>query len=94
MKYLHRGSRRQEGDVSAEPVGQVTGLSVEEAQREFTALVESERERALWHLRPSLAVDILRPEADTILDSIARHGTRAVWVRVRGLKRWRLQHTR
>ena len=67
-------------------------MTREEAQRRFRTLVEDQRARALWHLRPSLAADITGPDAVRMLDSIALHGTRAVWLEARELKRWRSQH--
>lgn len=69
-------------------------MSTKQAQQEFRQLAESQRARALWHLRPTLAVDILSSEADGILRSIALHGTLETWLRAKGLMRWRSQHSK
>jgi hypothetical protein len=72
----------------------VTSISLEDAQRRFRALVDDQRARALWHLNPSTPPDIAGPNAESMLNSIALHGTRAVWLEARELKRWRSQHIR
>jgi hypothetical protein len=74
--------------------GQSASLTEQEAQRELDELIESQRARALWFLRPDIHVAITDPSAARVLSSLAQHGSREAWIRVRTLQRWRLQHTR
>ncbi len=77
--------------MSGEPANQaLEGAS--EANREFADLVDSLRLRALWYLAPDVRVEITRPEADRILNAIARAGDRAAWLRARRLQAWRSLH--
>ena len=84
--------------VSQQPV-----LTCEEARKEFQLLVEllveTQRETSLW-FAGSLAeldvaeLDVMHPQALRVLDQIAVHCSREVWIRVRRLKKWLLQPTR
>ena len=67
-------------------------LSLEDAQDEFRELVKNEKNRALWFMRESVPVDIMGPQADIILENIARSGSRDVWLEAKRLKKWRLHH--
>ncbi len=67
-------------------------MTAQEAQQEFAALVQSQRDTALWFLRDDVSVSITQPEAATILESIARVASRSTWLQIRRLKAWRSQH--
>lgn len=69
-------------------------LSGQAAQEEFQTLVESQRDRTLWHLRRDFPVDIRRGSAVNILNSIINHGDRVAWLQAKKLKKWHLQHSR
>ena len=75
--------------VSQQPV-----LTCEEARKEFQLLVETQRETSLWFAGSLAELDVMHPQALRVLDQIAVHCSREVWIRVRRLKKWLLQHTR
>jgi len=62
---------------------------LEKAQEEFRNLFEKDKSRALWFMRDSVSVDIIGPDADIRLESIARNGLREIWLEVRRLLKWR-----
>jgi hypothetical protein len=64
-------------------------MTPESAQEVFLSLINENRSRALWFLKPELNYDIRTAEADRILDEIAVRTTRATWATVRKLKKWR-----
>jgi hypothetical protein len=66
--------------------------SLEQAQRLFDELVRDQRATALWFIRDDLDVSIAHPQAESILESIARVADRHTWLMVRKLRTWRLRH--
>ncbi len=68
-------------------------LSVTEAQKMFEHLVETQRATALWYLDSGVVPSVTSASATPILDGIARHCSRDVWMDVRTLKAWRSQNT-
>ncbi len=64
-------------------------MTPEQAQQAFSELIQSRREHALWFLRDGVFISIEQPEADTILESMARVADRSTWFKIRRLKAWR-----
>jgi len=69
-----------------------TMLSLEQAQEKFNELVKRQQVRSLWFMRPDIAADVRDPQAGMILDKIAQHSPRCVWLETRQLKKWRSQN--
>jgi len=67
-------------------------LVPESIQRELDELVEENRARCLWFLRPDF-----RPRTSaeilSVLRHIENHGDRAAFQRVAALRRWLSQHS-
>jgi hypothetical protein len=64
-------------------------MTPEQAQQAFSELIQSQRENALWFLREGSSISIHQPEADAILESMARVADRSTWLKIRRLKVWR-----
>jgi hypothetical protein len=64
-------------------------MTPEQAEQAFSELIQSQRETALWFLREGSSVSIHQPEADTILESMARVADRSTWLKIRRLRAWR-----
>jgi hypothetical protein len=64
-------------------------MTPEQAQLAFSELIQSQRGKALWFLRDGLSISIQQPEADAILESMARVADRSTWLQIRRLKAWR-----
>jgi predicted Zn-dependent protease len=78
-----RAERYNQGSMST------VNMTPEQAQQAFSELIQSQRKNALWFLREASSISIAQPEADTILESMARVADRSTWLKIRKLKAWR-----
>jgi hypothetical protein len=66
--------------------------SIEQAQKEYERLIETQRMSSLWFIRSEISTDILEPHAIMILDKIIEKSPRHIWIKAKKLKQWRLQN--
>lgn len=68
---------------------EIPAMDATNAHQAFAELVGGQTAACLWFMREPRKISVMDPAAETVLNAIIRHGTRAAWQQAKRLQTWR-----